>query len=374
MLQKCIRVDTFSPGHAGSQPAAIEEQPAGPPCPIHENSYMNKWLLCLLGLFALTVHAAETRPPFSRIVMFGDSLSDTGKMYTKMRGYLPSSPPYHQGRFSNGPVWLEQLTQHFPGLAIANEAEGGATAVAYNKISWNPKYQVINNLDYEVTQFLQKDSFKPDDLVILWVGANDYLAYGWNTEQDAKRVRDAISDAANRMVLNGAKQILLFNLPDLGQNPSARSQKVVEAASHVSAYHNQQLLNLARQLAPTGMVKLFEIDKQFAEMLREPQNFGLSDTEHACYSGGYVWKPFASRSAATDSRLAPFNPEERLAIAGNPLLAQAVATPMARRSAGELNCEGKMFWDQVHPTTVVHAALSERAAAFIEQEYEFLPR
>ena len=82
----------------------------------------------------------------------------------------------------------------------------------------------------------------------------------------------------------------------------------------------------------------------------------------------------SSRSAATDSRLAPFNPEERLAIAGNPLLAQAVATPMARRSAGELNCEGKMFWDQVHPTTVVHAALSERAAAFIEQEYEFLPR
>ncbi len=246
--------------------------------------------------------------------------------------------------------------------------------MAYNKISWNPKYQVINNLDYEVTQFLQKDGFKPDDLVILWVGANDYLAYGWNTEQDAKRVRDAISDAANRMVLNGAKQILLFNLPDLGQNPSARSQKVVEAASHVSAYHNQLLLNLARQLAPTGMVKLFEIDKQFAEMLREPQNFGLSDTEHACYGGGYVWKPFASRSAATDSRLAPFNPEERLAIAGNPLLAQAVATPMARRSAGELNCEGKMFWDQVHPTTVVHAALSERAAAFIEQEYEFLPR
>ena len=91
----------------------------------------------------------------------------------------------------------------------------------------------------------------------------------------------------------GAKQILLFNLPDLGQNPSARSQKVVEAASHVSAYHNQLLLNLARQLAPTGMVKLFEIDKQFAEMLREPQNFGLSDTENACYGGGYVWKPFS---------------------------------------------------------------------------------
>jgi phospholipase/lecithinase/hemolysin len=164
--------------------------------------------------------------------MFGDSLSDTGKMYDKMRGYLPparptirAASPTARSGWSSSPSTSRACHRQRGGR--------GATAVAYNKISWNPKYQVINNLDYEVTQFLQKDSFKPDDLVILWVGANDYLAYGWNTEQDAKRVRDAISDAANRMVLNGAKQILLFNLPDLGQNPSARSQKVVEAASHV---------------------------------------------------------------------------------------------------------------------------------------------
>ncbi|MNG98668.1 Phosphatidylcholine-sterol acyltransferase precursor [compost metagenome] len=149
---------------------------------------------------------------------------------------------------------------------------------------------------------------------------------------------------------------------------------MVEAASHVSRYHNELLLNLARELAPTGMVKLFEIDKQFAEMLREPQNFGLSDTENACYGGGYVWKPFSSRSATADNQFAPFNAQERLAIAGNPLLAQAVASPLASRGASELDCEGKMFWDQVHPTTAVHAALSERAATFIEREYEFIPQ
>ena len=74
------------------------------------------------------------------------------------------------------------------------------------------------------------------------------------------------------------------------------------------------------------------------------------------------------------SGLAVRGPDGRLAIAGNPLLAQAVASPMTRRSASELNCEGKMFWDQVHPTTAVHAALSERAATFIEREYEFIPQ
>nr|WP_280136085.1 SGNH/GDSL hydrolase family protein [Aeromonas fluvialis] len=120
--------------------------------------------------------------------------------------------------------------ERFPGLVVANEAEGGATAVAYNHLvalngwlgfwSWDRKYQVINNLDYEIDQFLKKDKFRPDDLVVIWVGANDYLAYGWNTERDADRVIETIRLASNRLVLNGAQQILLFNIPDLGQTPS----------------------------------------------------------------------------------------------------------------------------------------------------------
>ena len=343
---------------------------------------MKKWLVCLLGLMALTAQAAEGRQPFSRVVMFGDSLSDTGKMYKKMRGYLPSSPPYFNGRFSNGPVWLEQLRdQHFPGLVVANEAEGGATAVAYNHLgalngwlgfwSWDPKYQVINNLDYEIDQFLKKDKFRPDDLVVIWVGANDYLAYGWNTERDADRVIDTIRLASNRLVLNGAQQILLFNIPDLGQTPSARSMKVVEKVRHVASYHNQRLQSLTRELAPLGIVKLFEVDKQFDEMVRDPQLFGLSDTEHACYDGGYMWKPF-SGSAAEVAPAPALSLSERVAIAGNPILAQAVVSPQAKRSTAALNCNEHMFWDQVHPTKTVHTALSQRVADFIDRNYEFV--
>lgn len=69
-------------------------------------------------------------------------------------------------------MWLEQLgDERFPGLVVANEAEGGATAVAYNHLgalngwlgfwSWDPKYQVINNLDYEIDQFLKRTSSAP---------------------------------------------------------------------------------------------------------------------------------------------------------------------------------------------------------------------
>ena len=172
-------------------------------------------------------------------------------------------------------------------------------------------------------------------------------------------------------MLNGAQQILLFNIPDLGQTPSARSMKVVEKVRHVASYHNQKLQNLTRELAPLGIVKLFEVDKQFDEMMRDPQQFGLSDTEHACYGGGYTWKPF-SGSAAEVAATPALSFSERVAIAGNPILAQAVVSGQAKGRAATLNCDEHMFWDQVHPTKTVHKVLSQRVADFIDQHYEFV--
>ncbi|MGL5325770.1 MAG: SGNH/GDSL hydrolase family protein, partial [Aeromonas sp.] len=116
---------------------------------------------------------------------------------------------------------------------------------------------------------------------------------------------------------------------------------------------------------------LFEVDKQFNEMVQDPQKFGLSDTEHACYGGGYLWKPFSS-SAAEVASLPSLSFSEKLAVAGNPILAQAVMSPQAIRSAAALNCDEHMFWDQVHPTKTVHKALSQRVADFIDRNYEFV--
>nr|WP_280136087.1 SGNH/GDSL hydrolase family protein [Aeromonas fluvialis] len=139
---------------------------------------------------------------------------------------------------------------------------------------------------------------------------------------------------------------------------------------HVASYHNQRRQNLTRELAPLGIVKLFEVDKQFDEMMRDPQLFGLSDTEHACYGGGYTWKPFTGRATEVVAPALSFS--ESVAIAGNPILAQAVVSGQAKGCAARLNCDEHMFWDQVHPTKTVHKVLSQRVADFIEQHYEFV--
>jgi phospholipase/lecithinase/hemolysin len=82
-------------------------------------------LTCLLGA-QLVAGAASV--PFSRIVVFGDSLSDTGNFYHLTGGQLPPTP-YANGRFSNGPLWVEYLADDL-GMQVLlenNYAVAGAT-------------------------------------------------------------------------------------------------------------------------------------------------------------------------------------------------------------------------------------------------------
>ena len=64
-------------------------------------------LLATVGAFLFSGIVAAT--PLHNVVVFGDSLSDNGNLYELMRHQLPPSPPYFEGRFSNGPVWIEHL-------------------------------------------------------------------------------------------------------------------------------------------------------------------------------------------------------------------------------------------------------------------------
>ena len=68
-------------------------------------------LCMLLALFLIqgfqvsAVHAGG----ITEIVVFGDSLSDTGNLYLASGKTTPPSPPYFLGWFSNGPLWVERL-------------------------------------------------------------------------------------------------------------------------------------------------------------------------------------------------------------------------------------------------------------------------
>ena len=91
---------------------------------------MMRPLLRSLCSFALLMSLLSAAPPadagqFTKLVVFGDSLSDTGNVFAVTHGAVPPSAAYYAGRFSNGPVWPEYLAASLS-LPLENFAYGGA--------------------------------------------------------------------------------------------------------------------------------------------------------------------------------------------------------------------------------------------------------
>lgn len=63
---------------------------------------------------------------YNRVVVFGDSSSDTNNQFRATNGAKPSPQKYWQGRVSNGPMWPDYLEKHY-GISLTNFAYGGAT-------------------------------------------------------------------------------------------------------------------------------------------------------------------------------------------------------------------------------------------------------
>ena len=59
-----------------------------------------------------TVLRKSILPTISNIIVFGDSLSDMGNAKDSILN-VPDVPPYWEGRFSNGEVWIEHVSDRF---------------------------------------------------------------------------------------------------------------------------------------------------------------------------------------------------------------------------------------------------------------------
>eukprot|EP00124_Ichthyophonus_hoferi_P000388 Ihof_evm27s13 gene=Ihof_evmTU27s13 len=82
--------------------------------------------ISIIKIHGQTLVDDPNSPCFSQIFSYGDSLSDTGNAYRLTNRLFPPQPPYNAGRFSDGPVWIEYLsdTLHVP---FTSYAFGGAT-------------------------------------------------------------------------------------------------------------------------------------------------------------------------------------------------------------------------------------------------------
>src|SRR3954468_4438171 len=94
-----------------------------------DSSTMRGWFTVVCSLCASVALADRALGAYSQIVVFGDSLSDTGNVNNQTFGISPGSG-YYEGRFSNGPVWVEGLATNL-GVAAPTYSRGGGRDYAY---------------------------------------------------------------------------------------------------------------------------------------------------------------------------------------------------------------------------------------------------
>jgi len=123
-----------------------------------------------------------------RLVVFGDSLSDTGKL--RQRLYVFPRPPYWMGRFSNGPIWTDYLEWE-SGVAIQHHAYGGATAAGHTSVGDEPLFATIRaggqlfltgSIDVQVGDYLERNlvgqpvAAAGETAFLIWAGAPSSLS------------------------------------------------------------------------------------------------------------------------------------------------------------------------------------------------------
>ena len=247
--------------------------------------------------------------PYKNLVIFGDSLSDTGNAYQASGNTFPP-PPNYQGRLSNGLIWVDYLA---PDLQFTDQSiENFAFSTANTGVSNTLGQITVPGLLTQIQQFKTLNTATPvgkDGLYVIWAGANDFLNLATDPTQAITNAVTNINSAITTLAELGAKEIVVGNLTDLGATPLSIANNNVDNARLISIGFNAALTQALTNLEPVLNVNLSLVDI-----------FGLSaavQANPASYNFTNITQP--------------------LITATNPVDPNQYA-----------------FWDDFHPTTKLH--------------------
>lgn len=285
--------------------------------------------MAALTLAAVSAADAAGAQTYNRLVVFGDSLSDNGNLYLATGGTTPTSPPYYQGRFSNGPVFTERLgftLTNFMGPVTGNinYAFGGART---DSQASPPGMRV------QLAQYQGRGGvFGANDLVSILGGANNIFqglpAAGASSNPQGSIAPVSLAAAAdiNFIVGNvaqaGAGTILVTNLPKLSLTPQFRATPAAPLADYAVTTFNGALLtglNTTAAARPGTNIIMMDLFKVGDVIAANPTAFGVSNVTQPCFNG--------------------------VTVCANP--------------------NDYFYWDGVHPTAAGHAVMARLANDYL---------
>ena len=290
--------------------------------------------------------------PLNQIVVFGDSLSDRGNLYEYMNHQLPMSPPYYQGRFTNGRLWIELLaSKYYPKNLeehFLDYAYGGANVGIENHIT---EFSVQNQIK---KYFNEHPSLNTDALFVVWAGANNYLDLPDNIDLTISQVISGLRDSLEELIQHGAKNLFVVNIPDLSTTPAAQEFESEAELKYMSDQHNQKLSDLIHELQrkhPKVQFVTFDITGIMGDIIKNPSNYGFKDGHHTCCE--YIHD---------NSQALSQYPE----VLPSKLLASVDKLAFAPIKSSDV-CYDYLFFDLYHPTAHAHALMADEIYALFKK-------
>jgi phospholipase/lecithinase/hemolysin len=210
---------------------------------------------------------------FHKLVIFGDSLSDNGNSFAQ-NGTPP--PPYFEGRFTNGFNWVDyfpRVAHHFAPITAflkkggTNFAVGSATSA---------------DLSSQIGTFLANFKASPDNLYVIWIGANDFAA-GMSPDTTVQNIYNGIV----QLSAAGARDIMILNIPDISLTPTviARGGPTVHAAKQFVNTANNLLAVQVRRAASIYLAHadVVDVNSLFIGLVTQPAAFGFKNSVQAAF-------------------------------------------------------------------------------------------
>lgn len=243
---------------------------------------------------------------YSAVIVFGDSLSDTGNATST--------------RFSNGAVWVERLAGRL-GLPLIAVSRGGTNfAVGGARTDGG----AVPSLRQQADAYLRGHARRADAraLYIVYGGGNDLRAVvdAADPHLAVARAAAAVHAIVSGLADAGAREFLVPNLPDLGRIPEVRRRgpQAVHMATLISAAFNEALARGLHGVETRTPARIHRLDvwTLLETVLADPHAAGFDNVSDACVTS---------------------------TVGANP--------------------DRFLFWDSIHPTAAAHDRLAE--AAFV---------
>ncbi len=260
-------------------------------------------------------------PQYTNLFIFGDSLSDSGNTFSAFG--TPESPPYWQGRYSNGQNWADYTTDWLGVSNLAGRGGGSGNNRAFGGAGTGNgmSFWVIENIGKQVDDWDQNYDLNAGDVAAIWGGGNDLLNFG---ETNAQRLVDDLEEHAEQLIATGGQEIIFFELPPLEKTPGERDsseEDQQELGQRVTDF-NSGLRTMAAGLNSTYGVAthVIPIWIGFEMLYYSGEHFGITNVTH----------PACDHDGATCDSNDPIAP----------------------------NVEEYIFFDNLHPTETTHRAVS----------------